>query len=65
MLFEVAATKARELGARLLYVSATPSEHTIHFYLSLGCQVTEDVDWALYELEPEDIHLEFTLWRPS
>ena len=58
-LFEKALARARELGARRLYVSATPSENTIGFYLRRGCRVTDDVDAALFELEPEDIHLEF------
>jgi predicted N-acetyltransferase YhbS len=58
-LFERAVTRARELGARRLYISATPSENTVNFYLRRGCRVTDDVDAALFALEPEDIHLEF------
>jgi hypothetical protein len=53
--------KARELGARRLYISATPSENTVRFYLRRGCRVTDDVDAALFALEPEDIHLEFDI----
>ena len=60
-LFESAVAKARELGARKLYVSATPSENTVRFYLRRGCRVTDDVDAALFALEPEDIHLEFEI----
>jgi predicted N-acetyltransferase YhbS len=58
-LFEEAVGRARELGARRLYVSATPSENTVRFYLRRGCRVAGEVDAALFELEPEDIHLEF------
>ncbi len=57
-LFDKALRRARELGARRLYISATESENTVNFYLRRGCCVTNDVDAALYELEPEDIHLE-------
>jgi len=57
-LFDKAARRARELGACRLYISATASENTVRFYLRRGCCVTQDVDAALYELEPEDIHLE-------
>jgi predicted N-acetyltransferase YhbS len=57
-LFELACEKAREKGAQRLYISATPSEHTVSFYRSLGCTVTEELDPELFELEPEDIHLE-------
>ena len=60
-LFEMAAARARELGARRLYISSTPSENTVRFYLRRGCRVTDDVDAALFELEPEDIHLELDL----
>ena len=60
-LFYKAAQKAKELNARQLYISATPSENTINFYLSLGCVVTRNPDPELFELEPEDIHLEFTI----
>jgi predicted N-acetyltransferase YhbS len=60
-LFDRAAARARELGARRLYVSATPSENTIGFYLRRGCRVAEEVDAKLFALEPEDIHLELDL----
>jgi hypothetical protein len=53
--------KARELGARRLYISSTPSENTVRFYLRRGCRVTDDVDAALFKLEPKDIHLEFDI----
>jgi predicted N-acetyltransferase YhbS len=57
-LFELAKATARERGARRLYISATPSENTVNFYLRLGCAVAEEPDPELFELEPEDIHLE-------
>ena len=60
-LFEQAVGRARELKARRLYISATPSENTVNFYLRLGCVVTKEVDDALFALEPEDIHLEYQI----
>lgn len=60
-LFDQAVARARELGARRLYISATPSENTVRFYLRRGCRITDDVDTALFELEPDDIHLEFEI----
>lgn len=60
-LFERAVAKARELGASRLYISATPSQNTIDFYLRRGCRLAEEVDPELYALEPEDIHLELLL----
>lgn len=60
-LFERAVARARECGARGLYISATPSENTVRFYLGLGCRPTTDPDPDLLALEPEDIHFEFDL----
>lgn len=60
-LFTLAAGKAIELGAKKMYVSATPSENTINFYMHLGCVLATEVDKELLALEPDDIHLEFDL----
>jgi predicted N-acetyltransferase YhbS len=60
-LFRQAMAVARGRGARKMYVSATPSEHTIDFYLRQGCRVTPEPDPELFALEPEDIHLECAL----
>jgi predicted N-acetyltransferase YhbS len=60
-LFNRAVARARELGARRLYISATPSKNTVRFYLARGCRVTDDVDEALFKLEPQDIHMEFDI----
>lgn len=57
-LFELARAAARVSGARRLYISATPTENTVKFYLGLGCAVTREPDAELFALEPEDIHLE-------
>jgi ribosomal protein S18 acetylase RimI-like enzyme len=52
-------TKAE--GARAVYVSATPSESAQGFYRSLGFRPTEFVHQALYDREPEDIHMILSL----
>jgi len=49
---------AKEDGAQRLYVSATPSAPTVDFYRSHGFEVTREIDQQLYELEPEDIHMD-------
>jgi predicted N-acetyltransferase YhbS len=53
--------RAKRMGARRLYISATPSKHTIDFYLGLGCKLASEINPKLYELEPEDIHLELII----
>jgi predicted N-acetyltransferase YhbS len=60
-LFERAVAQARELSARRLYISATPSENTVDFYHHLGCVVAEEVDEALFAMEPGDIHMEYRI----
>jgi GNAT superfamily N-acetyltransferase len=61
LLFGRAVGRARELGARQLYICATPSENTVDFYRRLGCEVADEVDPALLELEPEDIHMVYRI----
>jgi predicted N-acetyltransferase YhbS len=60
-LFNLAVEKAKTLGAEKLYISATPSEHTVNYYMRLGCVPATEIDPELFALEPEDIHLEYTL----
>ncbi|MFC2029794.1 GNAT family N-acetyltransferase [Chloroflexota bacterium] len=48
---------AREAGAQELYVSAIPSRSAVGFYTSHGFRLANKVNKALYELEPEDIHM--------
>ena len=52
---------ARERGADALYISATPSKHTVEFYMGCGAKLVEELDAELYGMEPEDIHLELVL----
>jgi GNAT superfamily N-acetyltransferase len=61
-LLEMAKTRAHELGARRLYVSAVPSRATVDFYMRRGFHIAQEVDPELFEREPEDIHMELVLW---
>jgi len=53
--------KAKKLGAKRLYVSATPSKNTVDFYRHMGCRLAAEPNPKLYRLEPEDIHLELKI----
>lgn len=53
--------RARELGARRLYVSATESLNTVTFYRNQGFDLASEVDPELYQLEPGDIHMDMRL----
>lgn len=48
---------AVEGGAQSIYVSATPTESAVGFYLRQGCQLARPAHPDLFDLEPEDIHL--------
>jgi len=60
-LFQLAVEKAKTLGAERLYISATPSENTVNYYLRLGCVLATEINPELFALEPEDIHLEYVI----
>ena len=62
-LFQLAVKESWNRGAEALYISVTPSENTVRFYMNLGCRAAEPVDQYLFEKEPEDIHLELVLIR--
>ncbi len=53
--------RAREMGAKMLYISGLPSLNTISFYQGLGAGLAVEVDPGLYEEEPEDIHMTMDL----
>ena len=56
---------AKERGAHELYVSATPSESAVGFYLRQGFRPAAHVNKELYALEPEDIHMVRPVSGPS
>jgi predicted N-acetyltransferase YhbS len=60
-LFEAAVSFARDAGATALYVSATPTENTVDFYLNRGCVLAPEPDPRLLAAEPDDIHLVYLL----
>jgi GNAT superfamily N-acetyltransferase len=60
-LFEAVLTFARAAGANALYVSATPTENTVDFYLRRGCILAPEPDPTLLAAEPDDIHLLYLL----
>lgn len=56
-LTELVIKRAKEMGAKRLYVSSAQTKNTVDFYMGLGCKLADKVDKELYALEPEDIHL--------
>lgn len=64
-LWAAAARLASGDGATAMYVSATPTGSAVGFYLSQGCRLADPVHPALFEHEPEDIHLICDLGQPE
>ena len=61
ILMNQAKERAKELGAKKLYISATPSKNTVDFYMYIECKLASEINADLYQLEPNDIHLEMII----
>lgn len=60
-LVEQSKRMARLFGGQKLYISATPTQSTVDFYLNLGATLTNQIVQELFDMEPLDIHLELDL----
>jgi GNAT superfamily N-acetyltransferase len=60
-LLEQVVSLARENGALSLYVSAAPSEVAVSFYLDRGFAPVAEPNPQLFELEPEDVHMNMAI----
>jgi N-acetylglutamate synthase-like GNAT family acetyltransferase len=60
-LLKISKEKCELLGGKKLYISATPSENTVNFYIRNGAVLVKELNSDLYQREPEDIHLEISL----
>lgn len=56
-LWNAAVDLSVERGADSIYVSATPTESALGFYMKQGCALARPVHPDLFAAEPEDIHL--------
>ena len=61
MLFDEVCRRARERGARQLYISSSDVEPAVRFYLGRGCRVAEQVDPAIQRRWPTDVQLTLEL----
>lgn len=60
-LFTSCVCKAREWGARKLYISGHSAEETQRFYKTVGCVEAIEINNKIAEHEPFDCQLEFLL----
>jgi len=61
-LFYLVTEKAREMGARKLYISAHSSQETQAFYKAMGCVEAIEYNSKLVGEEPYDCQLEYSLF---
>lgn len=57
VLWDKAVEEARIHGAKELYISACPSEETIHFYKAMGAEVTNSPIRSIADEEPYDLQM--------
>ena len=60
-LIDMLKERARRLNAKKMYVSAAPSKNTVHFYMGIGFQVTNEPIKEIFDENPKDIQMEFIL----
>jgi len=60
-LFAMCCKKASANGAKKLYISAHPSKETQAFYNAIGCVLAEEINQKIFDREPLDIQIEYTL----
>jgi N-acetylglutamate synthase-like GNAT family acetyltransferase len=56
-LFQIAKERVKVSGAKHLYISACPSEETIHFYKAMGCKIAINPIKDIAEEEPMDVQM--------
>jgi len=60
-LFMLSADVARKWNADKIYICAGSAEETIAFYFAIGCKEAVEINKELYESDPRDLQLEFSL----
>jgi ribosomal protein S18 acetylase RimI-like enzyme len=60
-LFTLCVKKAKEWGAKKLYISGHSAEETQQFYIAVGCVDAEEINDEIANHEPFDIQLEYKI----
>ncbi|MGH4121414.1 MAG: GNAT family N-acetyltransferase [Clostridium sp.] len=60
-LFALVCKKAKEIGAKKLYISGHSSQESQAFYKAMGCVEAEEYNSKLFAKEPCDCQLEYSL----
>ncbi|OAB28352.1 GCN5 family acetyltransferase [Paenibacillus macquariensis subsp. defensor] len=54
---------AQAWQADKIYICAGSAEETIAFYYAIGCKETVEINKQLYDSDPRDLQLEFSIFR--
>ena len=60
-LFMLCVETIKEWNAQKIYICAGSAEETIAFYFAIGCREALEINKSLYESDPRDYQLEFSI----
>jgi len=60
-LFSIISEKALKWNADKIYICAGSAEETVAFYFAIGCKEAVEINIKLYENDPRDFQIEFSL----
>lgn len=60
-LFDHCIKAGRKWNADKIYICAGSAEETVAFYFAIGCKEATEINQKLYESDPRDFQLEFSL----
>lgn len=60
-LFNRAAKASEMFGAEKLFICAGSAEETVAFYEAMGCKRAEEINEILYQEDPRDLQMEYTI----
>ena len=60
-LFKMCMEKAKEMGAKKIYISTNDSEESQKFYKTIGCKDAMEIDKKSVEKEPYDRQMEYEI----
>lgn len=55
------AVASKAFGAEKLFICAGSAEETVAFYKAMGCEMAEEINQSLYDEDPRDLQMEYTI----
>ncbi len=60
-LIKRAAVSSKAFGAEKMFICAGSAEETVAFYRAMGCEMAEEINESLYNEDPRDLQMEYTI----